>query len=121
MGSLDSGRTVAINENGSLAKAQRNFVIGWVILAVANIASRQSNHACRRIGVEVEKADGGGGGGLLLLILRGHGWQIVVGCVESRVTSVAEAYVVTKREPVKYCTYFGWRVDRWKHRVAYAI
>ncbi len=44
VGSLDSGRTVAINENGSLAKAQWNFVISWVILAVTNMASRQSNH-----------------------------------------------------------------------------
>ncbi len=60
VGSLDSGRTVAISENGSLAKAQWNFVIGWVILAVA---------------------DGGGGWLLLLLILWGHGWLIVIGCV----------------------------------------
>jgi hypothetical protein len=36
---------VAINKNGGLVKAQWNFVIGWVILAEVNMASRQSNHA----------------------------------------------------------------------------
>jgi hypothetical protein len=76
VGSLDSGRTVVIYKNGSLAKAQWNFVIGWVMLAVANVASRQSNH-----GIEVGQAYGSGGGRLLLLILWGHGWLIVVGCV----------------------------------------
>ncbi len=39
------GRTVAINKNGSLAKAQWNFEIDWVMLAVANMESRQLNHA----------------------------------------------------------------------------
>jgi hypothetical protein len=43
-GSLDSGRTVAISENGSFANAQWNFVSGCVILAAANITSMQSNH-----------------------------------------------------------------------------
>ncbi len=38
-GSLDSGRTVAISENGSFANAQWNCVI----LAAVNIASMQSN------------------------------------------------------------------------------
>jgi hypothetical protein len=46
VGFLDSGRTVAISEKGSLAKAKWNFVIDWVMLAVANVESRQSNHDC---------------------------------------------------------------------------
>jgi hypothetical protein len=44
VGSLDSGRTVAISENRSFAKAQWNFVSCCVILAAANIVSMQSNH-----------------------------------------------------------------------------
>ena len=43
-GSLDSGRAVAISENGSFANDQWNFVSGCMILAAANIASMQSNH-----------------------------------------------------------------------------
>ncbi len=43
-GFLDSGRTVAVSENGSFANAQWNFVSGCLILAAANITSMQSNH-----------------------------------------------------------------------------
>ena len=46
VGFLDSGRTVAISENGSLDTAQWNFVIDWVMFAVAKVESRQSNHDC---------------------------------------------------------------------------
>jgi hypothetical protein len=48
-GSGIPGQRADISENGSLAKAQWKFVIGWVILAVANMASRQSNHEWIRI------------------------------------------------------------------------
>jgi hypothetical protein len=81
VGSLDSGRTVAISENGSLAKAQGpvefrdrlgDFGGGEYVEAVEPCLGR--------ISVEVRQTDGGCGRLLLLLILWGHGWLIVVGC-----------------------------------------
>ncbi len=46
VGSRDSGRTVGISEKGSLDMAQWNFLIDWVMLAVAKLESRQSNQNC---------------------------------------------------------------------------
>jgi hypothetical protein len=36
----------AISENGNLDMAQWNFVMDWVMFAVAKVESRQSNHDC---------------------------------------------------------------------------
>jgi hypothetical protein len=46
VGSLGSGRTVAISEKGSLDMAQWNFVIDWVMFAAAKVEPRQSNQHC---------------------------------------------------------------------------
>ncbi len=43
VGSLASGRTVAISKKGSLDMGQWNFVIDWVMFVVAKVESRQSN------------------------------------------------------------------------------
>ncbi len=41
-----SGRMVGVKEKGSLDTAQWNFVIDWVMFAVAKLESRQSNQHC---------------------------------------------------------------------------
>jgi hypothetical protein len=66
---------VAISDKGSLDMAQWNFVIDWVMFAVAKVESRQLNQHCGGIGVKIRCADcGGGGGGLLLLMVGRHAW-----------------------------------------------
>jgi hypothetical protein len=46
VGSSASGWMVGLREKGSLATAQWNFVIDWVMFAVANWESRFVNQDC---------------------------------------------------------------------------